>query len=106
MADRFRANILSLEPSLLAKLQGLSERVPVFHTGVGRVVGTAFEYKADGEDLWAILTVEDKVPRAARCVGILVFNSAGPRLVAVLYTDLSREMAASLGDVMRSGPKN
>ena len=95
---KIRVNILSAGPSAsLDWLRGLREKVPVFHTKLGRVVGTAFDYDVQGEDLWAILDLEDGTPWAERSAGVVVFNRGAPNLVGVLYTDLSREQIGSLG---------
>jgi|SRR5688572_16005707 hypothetical protein len=103
---KIRANILSGAPGqALDWVYGTeSARPPVFHTTVGRVVGVAESYEVDGVDLWATLNLEDGCPRAARAVAITAPAPAGMRIIGVLLTNLSREVAMTLMDRLRAGP--
>lgn len=97
---RIRANIVSAGPNAPDGWRTAAvERVPVFHTALGRVVGTAGEFQVLGDDLWAWLELEDGCPEQARCCGILMTNGATlrPRLVAVCYTNLTRGQLRGLG---------
>ena len=72
-----RVNILSAEgrpTSWLRNILDNSGPVPVFHTALGRVVGTASDYEIDGQDIWAMLDLEEGTPDAKRTAGVIVLR--------------------------------
>lgn len=91
---RLRANILSAGPGEPEGWRTAAvESVPVFHTQLGRVVGTASDFEVSGDDLWAWLELEDGTPDQARAAGVLaLLPSATVRLVAVFYSNWPREL--------------
>lgn len=72
------------------------ERVLVFSTALDCIVGHAGEFELIGEDVWAWLDIEDDTPQAKRAAAAIARRRDGDRLVAVIYTNLSREDLRSL----------
>jgi hypothetical protein len=100
---KFEANILSVNDRFTEERFAQLERalpdaavVEVFHTGLGRVVGSASHYRRQGPNLWAQLDVEDGVPSLKRCAAVIVLERDVPRVVAVFWTSLSKDGLARL----------
>lgn len=97
---KIRANILSKSARVpsLEWLLTVKGSVPVYHVMMDRVVGGTVpgSLEIDGDDVWAVLELEDGTQVTERAAGVVVDGEDGTQLVAIMLTNLSREQVRSL----------